>query len=235
MSRAARARRCLLALAVFAAPALAAAGDGAAPLARHVFTPRHQSAGNALPLVHPLLSSRGTVELRRADNTLVIEDVASSLPAVVEALAAYDRPARLMRLRVQLVQALARAGEGDGAQALPPELLERLRRLLRFESYSLVASADVGVSEGVAAAFELHPDYRLDFQLVDSGDRQAELRDFKILRRAADRELETLLHTHLKMALDQPMVLGLARSEASDSALMVVLRCDAAPAPREGG
>src|SRR6201999_1823572 len=57
-----------------AAPA-AAAGE----VVLQAYTLRHQRASDAVALVYPLLSRKGTVELQPGGNTLVIRDVQSAL------------------------------------------------------------------------------------------------------------------------------------------------------------
>ena len=52
-------------------------------LVLHAFTLKHQRASDAIPLVHPLLSERGTVELQPGDNTLVIRDSPGALARIL--------------------------------------------------------------------------------------------------------------------------------------------------------
>src|SRR4028118_1131009 len=63
-------------------------------LVLHAFALKHRPAGEALALVSPLLSDRGTVELQPRSNTLVIRDTLASLRKIVPTLRAYDHPAR---------------------------------------------------------------------------------------------------------------------------------------------
>ncbi|HXT21441.1 MAG TPA: secretin N-terminal domain-containing protein, partial [Thermoanaerobaculia bacterium] len=49
----------------------------------HVYTLRHQTAGDALGLIRPLLSPRGTVELRPGANTLVLRDTPLALSRIL--------------------------------------------------------------------------------------------------------------------------------------------------------
>src|SRR5687768_3848084 len=87
-------------LPAMALPALAAAPTPPAQprpqpeLSVYLFKLRHQSAGDALNLVTPLLSPRGSVELRAGANTLVLRDSMSSLSRILPVLHAYDHPAR---------------------------------------------------------------------------------------------------------------------------------------------
>ncbi|MES1211706.1 MAG: secretin N-terminal domain-containing protein, partial [Acidobacteriota bacterium] len=74
-------------------------------LVLHAYTLKHRKATEALPLVSPLLSPRGTVELQPGTNTLVLRDTIASLGRIVPALRAYDHPARPLTLELYIVRA----------------------------------------------------------------------------------------------------------------------------------
>jgi hypothetical protein len=216
----ARVRLLPLCLAILAR---ASAGYAQAPLVERVFALEHQSAVEAVTLVYPYLSDAGAVELRPADNALVVKDIAPVLESVATLLRDFDRPAQTMQLEIQIVS--AGAGETSDA-ALSPELVSRLQKLLRYRSYQLVASSRVDAAEGLDVLSALGPDYEVDFRLgLVGADRRVKLHGFKILRRDGDSDVKSLIHTNLNLQLDRPMVLGLARTESSDTALMVVLHC----------
>ncbi len=61
-------------------------------------------------------------------------------------------------------------------------------------------------------------------------DQRIQLRDFKIWH-AEQKTGKPLIEATLNLWLGKPKVLGLANSESSDQALMVVLTCDR-PAPQ---
>ena len=203
--------------------ALAATAAAQGRPAERVFTLEHQSAAEAVALIYPYLSDGGAVELRPADNALVVRDVPAVLDSVATLLRDFDRPAQSMQLQIQIVS--AGAGEG-GDTGLSPELTSRLRQLLRYPSYRLVASSKVAAAEGVDVLSTLGPDYEVDFRLgLVGADRRVKLHGFRLSRREGDSEVKPLIHTNLNLLLDRPMVLGLARTESSESALMVVLHC----------
>ncbi len=212
-----------LCLAALASAAAAQGGGGPAAREERVFTLAHQAAAEAVSLVYPYLSDEGTVELRPGGNALVIRDTSAVVAKVALLLRDFDRPAQSVQLEIQIVS----AGSGaPGESGLSPELLTRLQTLLRYRSYRVVAASQVDASEGWDVVSALGPDYEVDFRLGLVGtDRRIKLHGFRVLRREGDSETRPLIHTNLNLMLDKPMVLGLARTESSERALMVVLHC----------
>ncbi len=188
-----------------------------------VFTLIHQTAAEAVSLVYPYLSPEGTVELRPGGNALVVRDTPAVIAEIARLLRDFDHPAQSMRLEIQIVSAGTEGGDESG---LSPELVARLQKLLRYRSYRLVATSRVDASEGWDVVSALGPDYEVDFRLgLVGADRRVKLHGFRVLRREGDDETKPLIHTNLNLQLDKPMVLGLARTESSERALMVVLHC----------
>src|SRR6185295_1370423 len=68
------------------------------------FTFRHQPSGEALALVQPMLSSRGTVELQ-AGNKMVVHDARVILARILPMLREFDHPVRALDLEVMVVKA----------------------------------------------------------------------------------------------------------------------------------
>ncbi len=188
----------------------------------HAYTLRHQPAAEALALVHPLLSPLGSVQLQPGGNTLVVRDEAAVVERVVELLREFDHPAQKLAIRIQVV----RAGNGGEGRALDPELADRLRELLRYDSYRVMAAADLEAREGERASYELGAEYRIAFQLgtLMSGER-LKLHDFEVTRGADPEASQRLLRTHVNLSLGRPMILGLAKNESSRRALLLVLTC----------
>ncbi len=191
-------------------------------LVLEIFALRHRAAIEALQQVDGLLTARGTVELQPSENTLVIRDTAAAVKAIVARLRDFDRPPRPIRLEIQIVRA-GEPPESPSSPRLAPELERRLRELLRFETFRLLAQAGLEMHEGEPIAYEFGSDYQVRFEpgtLAEDG--QLRLRDFIVARGTAE-EATPLIHTNLNLALARPMVLGLAQTESSEKALMVVL------------
>ncbi len=203
-------------------PAWAQTG-GRPAVQERVFALNHQTAAEAVSLVYPYLSAEGTVELRPGGNVLVVRDTRAVIDEIAALLRDFDRPAQSMQLEIQIVT----AGSSEvGESGLSPELVSRLQKLLRYRSYQLVATSSVDASEGWDVVSDLGPDYEVDFRLgLVGADRRIKLHGFRVLRREGDSDTKALIHTNLNLQLDKPMVLGLARTEESEHALMVVLHC----------
>lgn len=219
-----RSGRAWIAALILLLPNLAVAqGQGGGAIQERIFTLIHQSAAEAVSLVYPYLSERGTVELRPGGNALVVRDSRHVIDSVSGLLSDFDRPAQSLRLQIQIIS----AGADDvGESGLSSELEARLQKLLRYRSYRLVATSQVDASEGWDVASTLGSDYEVDFRLgLVGADRRVKLNGFRVLRRDGDSGVKPLIHTNLNLSLGRPMVLGLARTESSERALMVVLHC----------
>ncbi len=192
-------------------------------LVAYAYNLQHRGASEALELVLPLLSSRGAVELQPGGNALVVRDTAQVLQRIRPRLRAFDHPFEPLRLRVQIIRA-ERGGVPSGPQPeLPAGVMARLRELLKYESYSLLAGSELSIEDGMAVVQDVGDEYRVDFRLRHLlSDARALLEGFR-LSRGANEEFEALIHANLNLDLDKPMVLGLAPSEGSDSALMLVI------------
>jgi hypothetical protein len=223
----------LLALLVLCAAVWAEAAEGPEEsLATVTYTLRHQAVREAVGLVFPFLSPEGSVEVRPGENELVVTDSARVLERILPALREFDRPGRNLRLALRLVAAAAEATDADYESGLSEDLLERLRELLPFRVYQRVAAVDLEVAEGGGVGAEISSGFRVDFRMGRlQPDRRIKLYGFRISRLDREPEAAPLIHTNVNLRLDKPLVLGLARTEASDTALMVVLRC----ALEEGG
>lgn len=202
----------------------------------YAYTLRHKSASEALMLIRPLLTSRGTVELQPEGNTLVVRDTLAALSRIVPTLRGYDRPPVPLRMQVMVVRADSSPSPGYAGASLPDWLEERLRSLLRWDYYRVLADSGVQTREGESVTHEVGRTYGVSFRMgtVLAGDR-VKLHDFKVWRAGtADGpggRGEPLVEATLNLSLDKPKVLGLANSESSDHALMVVLTCERVPEP----
>ncbi len=200
--------------------------DRAGELVVQAYTLEHQPAGEAIHLVHPLLSVRGAVEIQPGGNTLVIRDTVEVVERLIRLLKDFDHPARSVRLTLQLVQAGLKGSRAGGESGLPEALVSRLRELLRYDDYRLLATAEAEIREGEEVAYELADDFKIEFRMGTLlADRRVKLRGFRVARQGGNPDSKQLIHTNLNLWLDKPMILGLARAETSDRALMVVLTC----------
>jgi len=226
----------MLAIALWAAPGAVAAVATETPEGAVTVTYglQHQAVSEAIHLVFPLLSGDGAVEVRPGENALVIRDRAAVIERILPLLRDFDRPGRTIRLGIRVISAEAGPGDGGAESGLSEELLLRLRELLPFRAYRKVAAADLEVAEGGGVGRDLSPAFRIDFRMGRlQPDRRIKLYGFRISRLDRDPPPPPLIHTNVNLRLDKPMVLGLARTEASETALMVVLQSALEPAATE--
>jgi hypothetical protein len=203
-----------------------AAPQGAGELTLHAYAMKYRRAGEALAMVTPLLSQRGTVELQPASNTLVIRDTMASLNRIIPILLNYDHPARPLVLELYIVRASrSQVSPPISRSDLPEAMTRRLRSLLAYDIYEVQAQAQLTSQEGQALTYSLSEGYEVSFRLGNVvGDHRVKLSDFRVARRGDRRPgAPALIHTNLNLRLDQTMNLGLARSESSPEALMIVL------------
>lgn len=189
------------------------------------YTFRYQQASEALPMIYPLLSPRGAVELQPSGNTLVIRDTVEAIRKLMPVLKGYDHRARDLRLEIYVVRA-SRTTVSPQVQHsdLPEELTKRLRGMLAFENFEKQAQAQLAGVEGQSVMYELGPEYKVSFRFGTlSDDRRVKLSNFRISRRAEGRPELDLLHANLTLSANHTTSLGLAPSESSPEALMLVL------------
>lgn len=225
----------LVAVQAAAASAAPAQGGQAAPplrvdrMALHAHTLRYRAAEDALAVVRPLLSSRGSAEVQADGNTLVVRDTISSLARIVPALRGFDSPSAPLRLEVLVVRAGRHRVSPPTRSTVPPALEAKLRKLLPFDSYELVAEAVLGTQEGESVTYEIGAGYSLRFDVGELvANRQLRLEDFRVFQNGRE---EPLIRTNLRLHLDKTYSVGLAKSQDSPTALMIVLTCQLWPVP----
>lgn len=194
-------------------------------LIAYAYNLQHREASEALKLVLPMLSHRGAVELQPGGNALVVRDTEAVLKLIRPRLLEFDHPFKPLRIRVQLLRAEPGGSDSGPAPELPPGVLSRLRELLKYENYSLLAGSELQLENGMAVVHDIGERYRMDFRLKQLlAEDQASLDGFR-LSVGGNGEFKPLIHANLNLDLDKPMVLGLAPTEASDTALMLVIEC----------
>jgi hypothetical protein len=222
--------------AVFLAGALAAqtVQVQANELILHAYALKYRQAGEAVSLVSPLLSRAGTVELQPGSNTLVIRDTPASLNKITMVLRSYDQPARPVILELYIVRASrSQVSPPTPRSDLPEPLTRGLRSLLAYDIFETQAQAQLISREGQSVTYTLSEDYEVSFRLGTlSADRLVKLADLRIQRRTGQAAVPLLYYDLVNLRLDQPKILGLAKSESSPVALMFVLTLHSGNAAR---
>lgn len=194
-------------------------------LTLHAYALKYRQAGEALGLVSPLLSPSGTVELQPGSNTLVIRDTLAALNKITTVLRSYDQPSKPVTLELYIVRAnRSQVSPPTPHSDLPEPLTRGLRSLFAYDIFEVQAQAQLISREGQAVTYSLGEDYEVSFRLgTISADRQVKLADLRILRRTGRAAAPLLYYDLVNLRLDQPKILGLAKSESSPVALMFVL------------
>ena len=185
----------------------------------------HQSALDALTVIEPLLSQRGTIELKKADNTLVIRDVLQVMRRVVPRLRDFDHPVREISLEILLVRA-QRASYSPTIvhDDLPAELAAKLRKVMPyFTSHELIADSDLRSKEGEEVTYEIGGGYRVSYRTGTMMHGQTvKLYDLTVSRAGSGGDGH-MMRTQVPLNLGKPFALALAKSEESRNALMIVM------------
>ena len=202
----------------------------------HVYTLRHQTAGDALGLIRPLLSPRGTVELRPGANTLVLRDTPLALSRILPVLAGFDHPSRPVDVELWMVRASGKIAISPPVPPrqsdVPADLLRALAEHLPYEQYGLLGSSKVRGAEGEKMTFQVAGNYAVRFRLgTVVGEQRLRLNDFEVVLMPDGGEAVPLLRSQLNLWLGRSMVFALSPGQGSSTALMVVVRCRAAGAP----
>jgi hypothetical protein len=200
-------------------------------MALHVYVFQHRAAADAVPLVRPLLSSHGSLLIKRDGKTLMVRDTVAGIARVVPMLRSLDRPVIPLDLEVMLVRAERSFVSPPQESTIPPALARELGSILPYDVYLQVAHAELATREGEEVTYEVGAGYTLRFRLGRYQGGGVKLYDFRVYR--AGRE-EPMVHANLFLRLDETYSLGLSKSESSPTALMVVLTCRHLP-PRPMG
>lgn len=199
-----------------------------------VFSLQRQRVFDALTVVRPLLSPQGSVELDPNGNTISVRDNLTALARVATAIRAFDRESQPVQIDVQLIDAeTAKISPVRPSTGIAPELLDRLRQLLRFQSFTLLAHSRIASREGEQVVYEMAQGYRVSFELGSIADgKRIRLAGFRMARVLPGQPERELVRTVVHLGLDQPLIMVLTRDEASDRALMLVLRYERGAAER---
>jgi hypothetical protein len=189
----------------------------------HAYTLSHRPAAEAAELVRGMLSPRGSVTVQEEGNTVVVRDTLASLVRVVPALRQFDRPARPLGFELMVVRAYRERLPSSAVQPPPRELVGKLRKLLNYGTYELVASVDLPSREGEELTYQVGDAWSVSFRVGEVlADDSVKLYDFRLFRRGRQ---EPMIHTNLNLFVDKTYSLGFSKSEESDTALMVVITC----------
>lgn len=193
-----------------------------------VFQLRFKPAREAAALVEPLLSPEGSLLIQPRTNTLTVRDTPAVQKRVAEALAGFDVPPEVFRIRLRLILASTVPPTPGAAAPLIEGVGKELAEVFRFTSYQELDTLVLAAADGAAVEAEAAGRYYLKFVVRGSSKERdrLQLQGFELYRKSRNPDgsegLRLLLRTTLSLRVQQTGILGAARSEAANQALVLV-------------
>lgn len=169
----------------------------------------------------------------------ILEDVDPSFEAPIQmvvadvpVIQAFESKPRDLRFDVQVLRAGATAADAKPAAEVSEEIVGKLRGVLRYDDYQVLAEAASTGREGEDTSFDLGAGYEVSFKLgeVLAGER-LRLEGFRVTRRLATADKtrqippRELFHATVNLWMTKPLTLVLAQDETSQEALVIAITC----------
>lgn len=202
-----------------------------------VFQLHFRPAREAALLVEPLLSADGSVLLQPKLNAITVRDTAAVLERVAAVVAAWDVAPLNYTIRLRVLLASTAPPTPGPAAPLISGVGSELQQLFRFTSYRELDTVVVTAAEGSAVEAAVADRYHVRFTVraVPQDAERLQLSQLEFQRRVpvngGGEKLQPLLRTTLTLRAGQPFVLGAARSEEANRALVLVLLAQRGGAP----
>ena len=208
---------------------------GADEAAVKVFMLKYKRVEEAALLIRPHLSPSASVTLTQSLNAMTVTDREENLKTIAKVLAGFDLPPRGFTIAVKLVKARADVPAGSMSREISG-LGAKLTRLFQFNDYVLIDSAVIRGVEGEGVTYRLGDDYQISFTIGRSSFGEVLLLSPFVLSRMHKNEQGKVVPVQLYRApmsieLNQTLVVGASRDEASKSALILVLLMQEIPRP----
>lgn len=204
-----------------------------------VFVLKWKRVEEAALLIRPHLSETASVTLAQKPNAMTVIDREQNLRTVAKIIAEFDAPPRGFTFAVKLVRARADVEAGSLSQEIGG-IGAKLKSMFQFNDYALIDSAVIQGTEGKPVSYRLGQEYVLTFSIgpVGTGD-ELFLSPIALSRlRKTDQGRVVpvpLYRASLPVALNQTLVLGASRDEASKNALILILLVQEAARPGSPG
>lgn len=193
----------------------------------YAYTLRHQPARDAFDLVQRMLSPDGRITLRPGSRTLEIRDTPEILRQIGSFLRGFDHAPLTLDLELMVVQAATFpvSPQPQNSPEIPRSLISEWRKVLRFQSYRLLARAELEPRENEEVTYEMADGYRVSFRVGTMlANRRIKLHGLRLTRVENQAEKE-LIHSTLYPWVGKPTALGISRSGDDRTALMLVVIC----------
>lgn len=192
-----------------------------------VFLLKNKRVEEAALLIRPHLSDVASVTLTSRLNAMTVTDHDANLKTIAKIIAEFDVPPRGFSFAVKLIRARADVSAGSMAQEIGG-LGAKLKSMFQFKDYALIDSAVITSVEGKPVSYRLGDEYVLTFSIapVGVGDEML-LSPIALSRLKKNDQGRTvsvpLYRASVPVALNQTLVLGASRDEASKNALILIL------------
>lgn len=201
----------------------------APPQQLYAYTLRYQPARDAFDVVQRMLSPDGKITLRPGSRTLEIRDTPEIIRQIGSFLRGFDHEPLTLDLELMVVRAATFpvSPQPQDSPEIPRALISEWRKFLRFQSYRLLARAELEPRENEEVTYEMADGYRISFRAGTLlANRRIKLYGLRLSQRLEGGEPEkVLIHSTLTPWLGKPMVLGISGSGDDRSGLMLVVIC----------
>lgn len=201
----------------------------APPQELYAYTLRHQPARDAIDVVRRMLSPDGKITLRPGSRTLEIRDTPEILRQIGSFLRGFDHEPLTLGLELLVVQAINPpvSPQPRDSPEIPRALISEWRKFRPFQSYQLLARAELEPRENEHVTYEMADGYRVSFRLGTLlANRRIKLYGLRLSQVPKSGQPEkVLIHATLNPWVGKPTTLGIPQSEDDRSALMLVVVC----------
>lgn len=200
-----------------------------------LFILKYKRVEEAALLIRPHLSESASVTLTQRLNAMTVTDREENLKTIAKLIAEFDVPPRGFTFAVKLVRARADVPAGSMAQEIGG-LGDKLKRMFQFNDYTLIDSAVLQGVEGRPVSYRLGEEYILSFSIGPAGSGGELLLSPFALSRVKRNEqgrphTVPLYRAAIPVTLNQTLVVGASREEASKTALILILLAQETPRP----
>lgn len=211
---------------------VAGAAAAAEPTEVRVIQLRHKPARDGVSIAESMLTDSGSVMLQPRLNTLTVQDTATVVRRIAEALASWDVAASPYRVRVRLVLA-STAPVPTGQPA--PRLVgfgSELVRMFRWGGFEDIDSVEVEAREGTAVEVKAARGYGVRFSLraVPADPQRVQLAPLEVTRLAGQEHgvglKQRMLNLTVSLQLGQTWFGVTTKSEEAKRALVVIVAAD---------
>lgn len=219
-----------------------------------VFHISRRPVSEAVGVIAPMLSSAGSISIHPTQKTIEVHDDAAVLARVASVLEAWDRPPNRYRVQIRLLDASripptplpnqgpALSERAAAAIAATPKpygphfatIDAALLELFQFRFITPIDTVAVAVSSGSAARLVTAGSFVISFNLTDDPRQKDRLSLTQVtvakeVRDARGTAPRPLLLTNVNLQLGQTSVIGAARSEDADRAIVLVIDAQREP------